>query len=108
MPRVFLLTNCDEVDVKSVANNDEEEDTFKDDDDTNSDEDVGLLNFSFVPGSKTVLVDIVDLTGEDCKFDFLLLLSVILSSNRTRVKFFYVFLNSQTDLVFYVLIDFQK
>ena len=77
MPRVFLLTNCDDTDVKSVANNDDDEDTFRNDDGTNSDEDDGLLNFSFVPYSKTV----IDLSGVDCKSDFLLLLSVILSSN---------------------------
>ena len=53
MPRVFLLTNCDDVDVESAANNVDEEDGFSNGDDTNFGEDCdNLLNFSFVPTSK--------------------------------------------------------
>ena len=81
MPRVLLLTNCGDVDVKIVVNNDDDEDTFRNDDGTNSDEDDGFFILFFVPDSKTVLVRIIDLSGEDCKFDFLLFLSIILSSN---------------------------
>ena len=53
MPRVFLLTNCDDADVESVANNDDEEVGVSNDDDTNSSEDGdNLLNFFFVLASK--------------------------------------------------------
>ena len=39
MPRVFLLTNGDEADVKSVTNNDDDTLDNDDDDGNNSDED---------------------------------------------------------------------
>ena len=83
MPRVLLLTNCDDVDLESGANNDEEETSCRNDDDTNSGG-VGdnLFSFWLFLSLSTVFLSIVDLSGEHCNLDdFLLLLSVILSTN---------------------------
>ena len=82
MPRVFLLTNCDDVDVESAANNVDEEDGFSNGDDTNSGDDCDiLLNFFFVSASKKTLLPIIDLSGDNSNLDFLLLLSAILNTN---------------------------
>ena len=83
MSRVFLLTNCDDVDVESAANNVDEEDGFSNGDDTNSSDDSSdnLLNFFFVPASKKTLLPIIDLSGDNSNLDFLLLLSAILNTN---------------------------
>lgn len=83
MPRVFLLTNCDDIDVVSVANNDEEETCCRNDDDTNSGgKDDKLCNFCLFLSLRIMLLSMVDLSGEYCNLDdFLLLLSVILSTN---------------------------
>ena len=96
MARVFLLTNCDEADVKSVANDDEN--SFRNDDDTNSNENNDPLKSSSVLTSTNVLDDIADPTGGDGEFDFLLLLGVILSTDNST----YNTCNKQS----YVFIDF--
>lgn len=83
MPRVFLLKNCDDVDVESGANNDEEETNCRNDDDTNSGGvSDNLFSFWLFLSLRTLFLSIVDLSGEHCNLgDFLLLLSVILSTN---------------------------
>ena len=81
MPRVFLLTNCDDIDVESGVNSDDEETSGRNDDDTNSG---GVRDnlFRLFLSLKIMLFSIVDLSGEHCNLDdFLLLLSVILSTN---------------------------
>ena len=78
MPRVLLLTNGDEADVKSVTNNDD--DTWDNDGTVgnNADEDDKQLWVYLVPCSIRILFLVIDLASNVCKLDFRFLLSAIL------------------------------
>ena len=78
MPRVFLLTNGDEADVKSVTNNDD--DTLDNDGDVgiNADGDDKEFWVYLVPYSMRILFLVIGLANNVCKLDFRFLLTVIL------------------------------
>ena len=80
IPRVFLLTNDDDTDVEDVTDvNDEDDVCWKDF--LSKEYDDNLFNFFFVLTCRSALLAIVELWGEVCNLDFLLRLSVILSTN---------------------------
>ena len=85
MPRVFLLTNSDDVVVVNEANN---ETGCWENDDSNSDEvDDNLVNFFVFLAFNVTFFSMVDLSGEPSNNpDFLLLLSVILSTNNCKLQ----------------------